>query len=136
MSKDFLFIHIRDHDTAGELLPRGGATIAYKLTRQSDFFHIEWAIAECMPTESSEGGDHFVKQIGRDISSARLSAGNRTYENVIASDQSDGIQALLYTNFLERKKEFIPNIDQFYYPHKCGFNLRAINPAAIVKEEE
>src|SRR3990167_3604624 len=57
------YIHIREYSEEGDLLPKGGATIAYRMYKMDS---VEFAIARCSKK------DPYSKRKGRDIALGRL----------------------------------------------------------------
>lgn len=58
------FLHIRECDDEGEMLNKGGCTLAYTVSKEADAIFVHYTI--CHPKE------HFVKKIGREIAADRL----------------------------------------------------------------
>lgn len=118
------YIHLREHDPnkldeKGEpvLLNFGGATVAYTIHRLADSLHVKYAVAECTIN------DRFVKEIGRQISKARLLEDQLMGEMQVSNALTESeIEQLIYVNYCEYKKDFYDydegmSIEDFLYPH-------------------
>lgn len=71
--KDIKYIHLRRYDPEGNLLPKGGATIAYVLIHAL----LQYKIARC------NYKDVFSRKIGRAIASGRMLKGD--YDSLIVN---------------------------------------------------
>jgi hypothetical protein len=81
--KNVKFVHCRNRDALGSIMPNGGLTIAF--VTDADFKVVGYAAARCAPI------DMFNKQIGRMKSSGRLLS-DKWYQEVGGIDQKDFVQ--------------------------------------------
>lgn len=75
--RDIKYIHLRRYDPEGNLLPKGGATIAYIIDydNSADCRKLDYKIARC------NYKDVFSRKIGRAIASGRMLKGD--YDSLI-----------------------------------------------------
>jgi hypothetical protein len=67
------FVHIRNRDRAGKILPHGGFTVAYERVATDDGDFVRYAVAKCAKR------DHYNRKRGATISSGRLSTGRHPF---------------------------------------------------------
>lgn len=113
------FLHLRRRDAHGNILPHGGATIAYKVSHEtidevadsSDpntaIYFLDIGIAKCRASPSSS--DMFCKRIGRDIATARLLDCVEGYTYIVHPTKQQVIKAVK-EHYYHQQEEFEPQI--------------------------
>jgi hypothetical protein len=108
------------YDECDNILPWGGSTIAYQVTREdgndevtdpgSYLYFVDIGIANCRA--SDKGRDLFCKRIGRDIALARLLDDNRVVDAGMVGHHPTHAEviALVRESFYQEREEFVPQI--------------------------
>lgn len=110
---------MRRYDDAGVVLPHGGATIAYKVTKEivdevadpkdddMALYFLDIGIAKCRATDNIR--DIFCKRIGRDIATARMLEATEGLTFTHHPSHSEVIKAVKEHYYLVRSA-FLPQI--------------------------